>query len=113
MLSNFGHSTYHAGTVKMEKRYSDGLAFTGSYTFSKTIDSQDTNTSGSGVAPIQNRALEKAKAAFSRTNVVVASATYELPFGRGKRFLSKGGSWKNSVFGDRSSDNLHLCQQPE
>ena len=99
MLSNFGHSTYHAGSVKVEKRYSQGLAFTGSYTFSKTIDSQDTNTSGSGVAPIQNRALEKAKAAFSRTDVVVASATYELPMGRGKRFFNNGGAWKNYVFG--------------
>ena len=35
--SNFGHSTYHGGTVKLEKRYSDGLFFSTFYTFSKAI----------------------------------------------------------------------------
>ena len=44
--SNFGHSTFHSGTVKLEKRYSRGLTFTTFYTFSKAIDSQDDDNSG-------------------------------------------------------------------
>ncbi len=97
-LSNFGHSTYHAGTVKIEKRYSRGLTFTGSYTFSKAIDEQDSNTTGDGVAPVQDRSLDKGRAGYDRTHVVVASATYELPMGMGKRFLNRGGV-SNTIFG--------------
>jgi Carboxypeptidase regulatory-like domain/TonB dependent receptor len=97
MRSNFGHSTYHAGTIKVDKRYSQGLVFSTFYTFSKAINSQDNDNDGSGVAPIQNRSLEKARAGYDRTHRFVASVNYELPFGRGKRWANSG--WKNMVIG--------------
>jgi hypothetical protein len=97
MRSNFGHSTYHAGTVKLDKRYSQGVVFTTFYTFSKAINSQDGDNDGAGVAPIQNRSLEKARAGFDRTHRFVASVNYELPFGLGKRWASSG--WQKLVFG--------------
>lgn len=98
MQSNFGHSTYHAATVKLEKRYSRGLTFLTFYTFSKALDSQDGENSGSGVAPIQNRGLEKGRAGYDRNHRYVGSVTYELPTGQGKRFLNRGGFW-NHIFG--------------
>ncbi|MEK7404181.1 MAG: TonB-dependent receptor, partial [Acidobacteriota bacterium] len=96
--SNMGHSTYHSGTIKLEKRYSRGLTLLTFYTFSKTIDSQDTDNSGSGLAPIQNRGLEKGRAGYDRNHRSVTSLTYELPVGRGKRFLNRGGIW-HRIFG--------------
>jgi hypothetical protein len=98
-LSNFGHSTYHAGTVKVQKRSSRGLVFTASYTFSKAIDEQDSNTTGDGVAPVQDRSLDKGRAGYDRNHVFVASATYDLPFGRGKALLNRGGAWNYAVGG--------------
>ena len=98
LRSNFGHSTYHAGTIKLEKRMSHGLTFSTFYTFSKAIDSQDNDNDGSGVAPIQNRGLEKARAGYDRAHRFIAYSTYELPFGKRKRWLS-GGGWKNAVLG--------------
>jgi hypothetical protein len=96
--SNFGHSTYHAGTAKIEKRYSEGLFFTTFYTFSKAIDSQDSdNNDLSGVAPIQNRGLEKARAGYDRTHRVVGTLNYELPFGLNKKWATSG--WKKYAFG--------------
>ncbi len=89
--SNMGHSTYHGGTIKLEKRYSAGLTFITFYTFSKSIDSQDSDNSGSGVAPIQNRGLEKARAGWDRNHRFSFTATYELPFGQGRRWLNRGG----------------------
>ncbi|PYT26219.1 MAG: hypothetical protein DMG57_22350 [Acidobacteria bacterium] len=96
--SNFGHSTFHSGTLKLEKRYSRGVTFTTFYTFSKAVDSQDDDNSGSGVAPVQNRGLEKARAIFDRNHRYIGVITYELPVGKGKRFLDRGGIW-NHVFG--------------
>jgi hypothetical protein len=89
--SNTGHSTYHSGTVKLERRYANGLMFTTFYTFAKSIDSQDGDNNGSGVAPLQNRGLEKARAGFDRNHRLNASFIYALPFGKGQKFLNKGG----------------------
>jgi hypothetical protein len=96
--SNWGHSTFHSGTIKLEKRMSAGLMFSTFYTWAKAIDSQDTDGSGSGVAPLQNRGLEKARAGYDRKHRYVGTVSYELPFGRGKRFLNRGGAW-NKIFG--------------
>jgi hypothetical protein len=98
LRSNFGHSTYHSGTVKLEKRYSQGLTFSTFYTFAKAIDSQDDNNSGSGLAPIQNRGLEKARAGYDRTHRFIAYTTYQLPVGKGRHFMNRGG-WRDAIFG--------------
>ena len=98
LRSNFGHSTYHGGTVKLEKRMSQGLTFSTFYTFSKAIDSQDNDNDGTGVAPLQNRGLEKARAGYDRNHRFITYTTYELPFGLGKKFMS-GGGWKDKILG--------------
>ncbi|MGH8246520.1 MAG: TonB-dependent receptor domain-containing protein, partial [Gammaproteobacteria bacterium] len=100
MRSNFGHSTFHAGTVKLDKRFSSsGLFFSTFYTFGKAIDSQDGDNDGSGVMPIQNRGLEKALAGFDRRHRYVGIMTYDLPIGQGKRFLTNGGGFWQKVIG--------------
>jgi hypothetical protein len=97
MRSNFGHSSFHSGTIKLEKRYSKGLLFSTFYTWSKSINSQDNDNDGTGVAPIQNRGLEKALAGYHRGHRWLATVNYELPFGAGKRWASTG--WKKHVIG--------------
>ena len=89
-MSNAGHSTYHSGTVQFQKRYSQGLVLNSFYTFSKAIDDCD-NDYGvcSGVAPVENRRLNKARAGYDRSHVFVTSLTYELPFGKGRRFVNQ------------------------
>jgi hypothetical protein len=88
-MSNTGHSTYHSGTVQFQKRYSQGLVVNSFYTYSKAINGCD-NDYGvcSAVAPVENRNLSKARATYDRTHVFVTSATYELPVGKGRRFLN-------------------------
>ena len=85
---NCGHSSYHSGTVKLEKRMSQGLMFLTFYTWSKSIDSQDLDNDGTGVDPLRNRNLEKALAGYHREHRWIGTVTYELPFGPGKRFGS-------------------------
>jgi hypothetical protein len=97
MRSNFGHSTFHSGTVKLEKRMSRGLYVSTFYTFSKAINSQDNDNDGSGVAPIQNRGLEKARAGYDRTHRYIGVVNYELPFGQGKPWATSG--WKKWILG--------------
>lgn len=88
-MSNTGHSTYHAGTIQFLKRYSQGLVLNTFYTYSKALDDCD-NDYGvcSGVAPVTNRNLNKGRAGYDRRHVWVANFTYELPAGKGRRFLN-------------------------
>jgi len=87
-MSNTGHNTYHSGTVQFQKRYSQGLVLNSFYTYSKALDDCD-NDYGvcTGVAPVEDRNLNKGRATYDRTHVFVTSATYELPVGKGRRFL--------------------------
>ncbi len=94
--SNFGHSTYNAGTVKVEKRFSRGLTFLGFYTFSKAIDNADSD--GAGASMYLDGRLLKSRAGFDQTHRAVSSFSYELPVGRGRRWLNRGGV-VDKVFG--------------
>ena len=88
-MSNTGHSSYHAGTVQFVKRYSQGLVLNTFYTYSKALDDCDSDSGTcSGVSPISNRNLNKGRAGYDRTRVFVANATYELPIGKGRRFVN-------------------------
>jgi len=88
-MSNTGHNTYHAGTIQFTKRYSHGLVLNTFYTFSKAIDDCDSDSGTcSGVSPITNRNLNKGRAGYDRAHVFVANATYELPIGKGRRWVN-------------------------
>ncbi|MCU0226634.1 MAG: carboxypeptidase regulatory-like domain-containing protein [Bryobacterales bacterium] len=80
-----GSSSYHGLLAKFEQRFSSGLAVLASYTFSKNI----TDTA----APMQdafNRRPQRTLAAIDVPHRMVTSIAYDLPFGKGKRFLNTG-----------------------
>jgi len=109
MRSNFGHSTFHSGTMKLEKRMSRGMFFSTFYTFSKSINSSDTDNSGGGVAPIQNRNLEKGRAGFDRNHRFIATVNYELPFGRGKKWMANN-RMGSAIFGGMELSTIQTLE---
>ncbi len=90
LYSNFGHSTYHAGTVRVERRYTNGLTLTGYYTLAKALDECDTDGACNG-ENYYDRSLEKGRAGFDIRHAFQSIVTYELPFGKGRRWMSRGG----------------------
>ena len=98
-----GHSTYHAAILKLQKRFSHGLTFNASYVFSKILTDSDTAWGGGYAADFFNRHLEKSIGAYDVSHDFKFAATYDLPFGKGQRFLSKGavgyliGNWRIST----------------
>ncbi|MGH9769517.1 MAG: TonB-dependent receptor domain-containing protein [Blastocatellia bacterium] len=90
-----GKSSYNGVSLKLEKRFSAGLSFLTGYTFSKSIDNASAIRSHGGDTLFPqnsyNLAAEKALSGFHTSHRFVGSATYELPFGAGKRLLDRGG----------------------
>ncbi len=100
-----GHSSYHAGIVSLQRRFSKGATIQTSYVFSKLLTDSDSYW-GSGVAMDQyNRRLEKSIGQFDITHNFKIALIYELPFGKGHAFLNKGlagnllGNWRLSGLG--------------
>jgi len=100
-----GHSTYHSGMLRFEKRYSSGIQFLTSYVFSKILSDADSYWSDAyGYATTHyNRRLEKSIGLFDITHNVKFSAVFDLPFGKGKALLNSGGPLNWVVGGWRVS----------
>src|SRR5262249_35683385 len=88
VTSMIGNSTYHAAQFKVQKRYSSGLSFLVGFTISKNLTDVDSIPGyfSAGTQDAYNRRMEKALSSIDSPQQVVASYTYELPFGAGKRF---------------------------
>lgn len=88
LLKNSSFSSYNAGIVELRRRFSRGLYFQANYTYSKVMT--DFAGSQSQFQPYLDNArpfLEKSRAPFDLTHAFKANFTYELPIGKGHRFL--------------------------
>jgi len=97
--NNVGNTNYNALQTKLEQRFTHGFSFLVSYTRSKLIDEASSVFDASiltgpianfPVADSFNRKLERDLSNGDIPNVFVASFTYELPVGKGKRFNPQG-----------------------
>jgi len=73
-------SSYNAFQAKVEKRFASGFQFMGHYTFAHALAHDGSYYS---VDPSVSWGPDP----FTRTHVFVVSTVYELPFGRGKRYM--------------------------
>ena len=103
--ATIGNSFYHGLQTRVEKRFSAGLDFLATYTWSKTrTDAGDLLNGGSSQGfrapnvPGVGIHYDYGLADFDIRNVFHFSGQYELPFGKGKRFLASDGA-ANRVFG--------------
>jgi hypothetical protein len=103
-----GSSNYHALQAVLQKRFSSGLQYQVAYTFSRcrTDNSGYYGNWGAQAAPAnpyyQNLYDPKADWAncyFDSKNVLSAYATYEIPYGHGKRWGSASNGVVNAVAG--------------
>jgi hypothetical protein len=100
---NQGNSTYNSFQLKVEKRFAHGFYLLGSYTNSKLLtDSENRQATqgqgATGISPFQ-RWRDKAIALDDTPQSLSVASIYELPFGKGKRFVNRDGSLGKLVGG--------------
>ena len=97
MAYNGGWSSYNAMTTRLEKRFSSGMYLLASYTWQKALDLGATDDFSAVSKDFKN--WDKGRSDYDVPHRFVLSYVYELPFGRGKRFASSGGSLANALIG--------------
>ncbi len=101
-----GMSAYNSLQTKVEKRFANGLNFLFTYTLSKTMTDAGDLLNGGSVAgfrapqvPGLGMAFDYGLADFDIRNVFHFSGGYELPFGKGKRFMSDASGATDKLVG--------------
>ena len=121
-MENRVNSTYDSLQVRLDKRFSDGLTATVSYTLGEALsgapDHISTSGGGAGIdtgvfrepQDSNNLRAEIGPTEFDVRHRFVASYVWELPFGRNRRF---GANWNRAVdlaFGGWQITGIHVLQ---
>src|SRR5712691_3180386 len=91
-FGNDADNKYNALQVKVEKRVSNGLQFMAHYTYSKAYFYDG------GYFSVDKK-YAWGPDDYNRNHVFVINTVYELPIGRGKKFMSDAGRVKDLVIG--------------
>jgi Carboxypeptidase regulatory-like domain/TonB dependent receptor len=116
---SIGTSNYNALELSLEKRFTNGLAFTVAYSYSKSLD-----FGSSGMFSIEGFSVENpynirpdyGPSSYNIPNNLTVSWVYQLPFGTGKEFSSGNkivdvvlGNWQwNGIADIRSGEPINL-----
>ena len=107
--AGIGRTWYDALQTKLERRFGN-LQLMAAYTFSKSLGighyrqifSQNFGTQGYNIAAQDNYNYDEMKSymPFDQPHVVNILTSYELPFGKGKKFLGGAGFLTNLIVGN-------------
>ena len=108
------HAKYHALIVKAQKRFSHGLTFLSTYTWSKNEDSSWAasnflNASKSAPQDVYNLGAEWSRSVVDLPHRLTTSATYDLPVGKNK-LLPVNNSLLNFFVGNWSVNAITVIQ---
>jgi hypothetical protein len=108
-----GWSIYHGLQTSLTRRFTNGLTFLASYTFSRTIDNSTADFFSTSLTPrrpqdFQNWDAEKSVSALSRTHRLTLTAVYDVPFFKG----SDNWAMKN-ILGNWSFSPVYTYESPQ
>ena len=86
-------TTYQALQAKLERRVSDGITGLISYTWSKFMQSNQSPALGGNIG------YERTYSPFNTPQNLAMSGSYQLPIGRGRKYLANSGHFVDAVLG--------------
>jgi hypothetical protein len=107
-----GWSNYHGVSGQLTRRFSNGLMFLASYTWSRTIDNSTADFFTTSLTPrrpqdFQCADCDKAVSALSRTHRLTVAAHYEMPY-------FKNGNWfAKNLLGNWAISPVYTFESPE
>ena len=108
------HGMYNGLQAKIQKRYSNGLDFLSTYTWSHSLDNGITGLSNNPQKYLRNFLLipinyEYTNSGWDTRHRFNLSGIYDLPFGNGRRFVNHGGV-ANALVGGWTTSIVFVAQ---
>jgi hypothetical protein len=119
--TNLGFQNYDTGTFSVQKKTAN-FQFEGSYVYTRNLSNiygalggstanlQSANEFGGTLSDPYNPGIDYGNVPFSRRNRVLVTYLYELPFGKGKQFLSGTNSVVSQVVSGWTLSGIALWQ---
>ena len=98
----YGHAFYNVGYIRVEKRLGHGLTLSGSFNYSKAMESI------SWLNYFQKP--EHRVSQYDHPERLVISTTYQLPFGRGKWLGKNANHWEDMAIGGWKFSGVYQYQ---
>ncbi len=112
-----GSASYNALQTKLEKRFSDGLSVLATYTYSKAIDDTPGGFCQGGTGPSTcgpdnplNFDLDRGPSDLDVTHRFTFANVYDLPFGKGRKFLRDIPTALDVIIGGWQLNNIITLQ---
>jgi hypothetical protein len=99
LYQNMGNSWYNGLHVKWERRFADGFTFTGTYAFSKLMLNNLASCIYCNVQPYTPRGYTRGRSPNDFRHILTVNAVYDLPVGRGRKFLSGANRFADLAIG--------------
>ncbi len=99
-ITPMGTDQYNSLQAKVERRFAKGFQLGANYTWAKSVGPAANDDTAPRVSALQYFYLNRAVLPYDRTQVLNLTGAWELPFGKGKPWLSNGlgaaiaGNWR-------------------
>jgi hypothetical protein len=94
-----GKSNFNALNLKLERRFAQGFSVLSAYSWSHSVDTDSGGSFGSPNLNPANFALDKGSSDFDIRHRLSLSTLYELPVGKGKRWMNGTNRIADAVVG--------------
>jgi hypothetical protein len=112
-LDSMGSSNYNSAQVEFRQRLNHGMQFNMNYTFSHSLVEGPVNgyqaNAGGSFQTDRNFRLSYRPSTYDIRQIFHASGTYDLPFGKGQKFLN-GSKLANEVVGGWTLGTILIIQ---
>jgi hypothetical protein len=111
-LDSWGDANYNGLQVQLEKRYSRGLQFMAGYTYGKCISNSDSTFVGESTSIQNGRDFDQQRGLCTQDirQRLTVSWVYDLPFGRGKAYMSHAPRAVDLAFGGWQVNGIYTAR---
>jgi len=108
--SRSGKSQFHALNLKLERRFAKGFSVLAAFNWGHSIDTDSGGSFGTPNLNPANFQLDRGSSDFDIRRRFTASAIYELPLGKDRRYLRNASGLLNAVVGGWQLNTITVFQ---
>jgi hypothetical protein len=111
LLGNDSMSNYHSLQAEFRRRFSGGLQFQGDYTFSKALTDApgafgNNQSDLTSFRTLRDKQLDYMRSNQDQTHRFVFNSIYDIPIGRGRRYLSDTNGFVDRLVGGWTAGSI-------